>query len=64
MNASPESLVLIIGKQQVMIEMLQEQVKKKEQEIRESHDNASGTGGRPDPHQPPAWAQATANQKS
>jgi hypothetical protein len=55
MNASPDSLLQIIGKQQVMIEMLQEQLKKEKA-------NGSGTG--PDPHQPPAWAKATAPQES
>ena len=50
MNMTPEKLLLIIGKQQVMIELLQEKVKSLQEQPQ------SGTGLTPGG--PPAWTQA------
>jgi len=55
MNMTPERLLLTIGKQQMMIELLQEKVKGLEDEQRSgATTHPSATNG------PPEWAKATA----
>jgi hypothetical protein len=59
MNLQADQLLHIIGKQQVMIELLQAQLKQKEDHGARDNGNHSGTSVGP-----PPWAKATAEKGS
>ena len=52
MNLTTDMLLRMIGKQAVMIDVLQQQLKEARGDDNESHPSSK----------PPAWAQATANE--